>query len=78
MGWNIEEMEFNSWQKQKASQLPNCLWGPPSLLSNGYKGLFLQGYSSQGVKLTIHLHLVQKLKMLRVHSSIHLRGVVLN
>jgi hypothetical protein len=30
----------------------------PSLLSNGYQGLFPWGYSGQGVKMTTHLHLV--------------------
>jgi hypothetical protein len=33
---------------------PDRLWGPPSLLSNGYWELF----PLRGVKLTTHLHLV--------------------
>jgi hypothetical protein len=33
------------------------LWGPPILLSNGYWGLFPQGYSGRGVKLSTHLQL---------------------
>jgi hypothetical protein len=36
------------------------LWGPPSLLYYGYRGLFLGGYSGRGVKLTTHLQLVPR------------------
>jgi hypothetical protein len=35
------------------------LWGPPSLLSYGYRELLLWGYSGRGVKLTTYLHLVK-------------------
>jgi len=37
------------------------LWGPPSLLLNGYWMLFPQG-SGWSVKLTTHLHLAQRLR----------------
>jgi hypothetical protein len=36
---------------------PDQLWGPPSLLSNGYQGPSL-GVKQQDVKMTTHLHLV--------------------
>jgi len=38
------------------------LWGPPSLLSNGYQGPFPWGHSGLGVKLNTHLHLVPRSK----------------
>jgi hypothetical protein len=39
---------------------PNRLWGPPNLLSNGYRRLFPRGLSGRGVKLTTHLQLVPR------------------
>jgi hypothetical protein len=55
-------------------------WGPPSPGSNGYRGLFPWDYSSRGVKLTTHLHLVPKSRMVELyfHSPICLHGIVLN
>jgi hypothetical protein len=44
---------------------PDRLWGPPSLLSNGYRKLFRRRWSSWGVKLTTHLHLAPRLRMRR-------------
>jgi hypothetical protein len=37
------------------------LCGPPSRLSNGYRGLFLRGKSGRGVKLTTHIYVVPRL-----------------
>jgi hypothetical protein len=47
---------------------PERLWGPSSLLSNGYQGLFL-GEKRPGVKLTTHLHLVPRTKNVWSYTS---------
>jgi hypothetical protein len=47
---------------------PDRFWGPQSLLSNGYRGLFPRVYSGRGVKVTTHLHLVPRS---RKRGSIH-------
>jgi hypothetical protein len=44
------------------------LWCPPSLLTNGYGGLFPRGLSGRGVKMTSHLQLVPRS---RKYGSIH-------
>jgi len=62
MGQKIQSSK--SWQGKRFS-LPKCpdrLWHPPSLLFNGYQGLYPWGSSGQGVRLATHLHLVQRLK----------------
>jgi hypothetical protein len=50
------------------------------LLANGYRRLVPLGYSNRGVKLTTHLHLVLRSKMveLQFQSAIQLHGMVLN
>jgi len=41
---------------------PERLWGPTSLLFNGYR-VISRRQNAQGKKLTIHLHLVPRLKI---------------
>jgi hypothetical protein len=41
---------------------PDWIWGPPSLLCNGYWGSSRR-YSGGGVKLTTYLHLASRLRM---------------
>jgi hypothetical protein len=50
-------------------QRPDWLWGPLSLLSNGYRWFFPRGKSSRGMKLTTHLHLVPRSKMVELYIS---------
>lgn len=44
-------------------QGPDQLWGQPSLICNGYEGLFPQGWSGRDMKLVAHLYLVLRLQM---------------
>jgi hypothetical protein len=61
-------------------QRSEWLWGPFSLVPNGYRGFFPQGDGGRDVNLTAHLHLVPRLRTveLYLHSLIRLHGVVLN
>jgi hypothetical protein len=43
------------WEFFSSPPRPDRLWDPPSLLSNGYQGLF-----PWGMKLTTHVHLMPK------------------
>jgi hypothetical protein len=51
------------WEVTATSLPPDRLWGPPSLLSDGYQGLFARELSGRGVKLTTHLRLVPRLRV---------------
>jgi hypothetical protein len=55
-------------------------WGPPSLIFNGYWGLFPRGQSGWCVKLITHFHLVPMLRMVKLylHYSTRLHGIELH
>jgi hypothetical protein len=62
----LDDWWFNSgriWEFFSSPLHPDKLWGPPSLLSNGYHGFFPCGKSGLGMKLTTHLHLVPRSRM---------------
>jgi hypothetical protein len=61
-------------------QRPDQHRGPPSLLSNGYRGIFPRGYSGSGLNLATRLSLVPRSRMveLYLHLTLCLHGIVLN
>jgi hypothetical protein len=58
---------------------PNCLWGPPNLMFNGYLGLFFWGLKRQRGEAD-HSHLGPRSRMveLYLHSAICFHGIQLN
>jgi hypothetical protein len=77
MGWTAR-VRFQTGTRFSSS--PERLWSPLSLLYNGNWEQFPWEYRGRGVKLTTHLHLVSRLRMMEMyfHSTIRLSGVVLN
>jgi hypothetical protein len=78
----LQNWATHSFRKRRFSspQRLGQLRGPPSLLSNGYRGLFPKGQSGRSVNLTTHNHLMPRLRMVELHllSPTRLDGVVLN
>ena len=62
IGWSRVQVtagaRFSSFPRR-----PDRLWGPSSLLLNGYPWLFLWVQSSRWIRLAIHLYLVPRLRM---------------
>jgi hypothetical protein len=51
-----------------SAQCPDLIWDPPNLVYNGYRGLIPCGQISQCVKLTMHLHLLPRLRMVELYT----------
>jgi hypothetical protein len=68
------------WIGFSSPQRADRLWNPPSLLSNGYQGLFPLEQNGRIVNLTTYLNLMSRLKPvgLYLHSPTRLHGVLLN
>jgi hypothetical protein len=61
---NILDLETSSFQCSVSTVRPDRLWGPPSLLFNGYRGILSPGVKpGRGVMLTTHPLLVPRLGM---------------
>jgi hypothetical protein len=58
MGWIIGGSRPSSGWEFFSSPCTDRIWGPPSLISNGYQELFQWEQSDWSVKLTTHVHLV--------------------
>jgi len=72
-----QQIHYTEWDMV----LFTVCWGPPSLLSNGYQGLFPGGKAAGDVKLTAHLYLVPRSTNAWSDTStppIHLHAVVIS
>jgi hypothetical protein len=78
MDVRARRLGFDSRQEREMFLFPQCpdrVWGPLNLLSNRFLG-----YSGRSVKLTFHLNLVPRSRMMELypHYSLPLHGLVLN
>jgi hypothetical protein len=73
-------VRFPAVQGFSPPQRPDRLWGTPSLLFRGQRGLFLpRGWSGRDVKLRTHLHLVPRSRNVELYLHFPIRhGIVLN
>jgi hypothetical protein len=79
-GYNLEVQGSMPGKGKKffsTLQHPDRLCGPLTFLSKGYWGLFPKGETGRSVKLTTHLHLVPRSRLVELyfHSPIRLHGV---
>jgi hypothetical protein len=60
---NRPETRYNFVSVCPSPPRTDWLWGPPILLSGGYRKLFPLGWTGRSIKLTTHLHLAPRLRM---------------
>jgi len=82
MGWMIKSSSpGRGWEFFSSPWHPDQIWGPPSLLSNGYQGIFHLGVKQPGSE-TDHSSPssvnIKECMELYLHSPIHLCGMVLS
>ena len=76
MDCTIEDLILERGKRFFASpKHPEQLYDAPGLLFSGYWGLFSHEYSSWGMNLTIHLHVMPRSLELYLHSPIYLHGM---
>jgi hypothetical protein len=77
-GYGLDD-KISNHKKAKFFSSPDRICGPPSLLSNRYRGIFI-GVKLPVAKLTIHFHLMARSRIveLYLHFLICIHGVALN
>jgi hypothetical protein len=82
MGYELDDWVLTLWRGKRffsTPQRPDWLCSPPSLLSGGFQRLYPLGSSGRDVKPNTQLHLVPRLRMVKLyfHSPIFNYGTIL-
>jgi hypothetical protein len=66
-------MDWTTWVRFPSPPHPERLWGPPTLLSNGYRGLLPRGNSGRRSSMTTHRLKLSMCVEQHIHSHIRLQ-----